>query len=301
MGNFLVHVNRMKIVKYIGGLGNQMFIYAFSVALRETFKQKILVDTHYYKSRKFHNGLEIERIFGIHLTEAKLIDKLKMSWYFPNYWIDYHLFGKLPAQKNTVRELPGQKVNLGLLEDSSDKFYDGYWQSYQYFDSYRDVILKEFTFPNINKEDKLNFKLTEILNNEENSVGIHIRRGDYLKNWKYRGLCGIDYYQKAIAYILEHIKFPKFFLFSDDIDWVKENVSPLLEGYDVTYVNWNHSINSYRDMQLMTMCKNLIIANSSFSWWAAYLNQNNSIVVAPEKWINSFMDFRIQYKDWITY
>lgn len=291
----------MKIVKYIGGLGNQMFIYAFSVALRETFRQEILVDTHYYKSRNFHNGLEIERIFGIHLTEAKLSDKLKMSWYFPNYWIDYHLLGKLPARKNTVRELPGQKVSLELLDDSSDKFYDGYWQSYQYFDSCRDVILKEFTFPKISMEDKLNFELNERLKNEENSVGIHIRRGDYLKNWKYRGLCGIDYYQKAIAYILEHIKSPKFFLFSDDIDWVKENISPLVKGYDVTFVNWNHSINSYKDMQLMAMCKNLIIANSSFSWWAAYLNQNNPIVVAPEKWINSFMDFRIQYKDWITF
>lgn len=291
----------MKIVKYIGGLGNQMFIYAFSVALRETFRQEILVDTHYYKSRNFHNGLEIERIFGIHLTEAKLSNKLKMSWYFPNYWIDYHLLGKLPARKNTVRELPGQKVNFELLGDSSDKFYDGYWQSYQYFDSCRDVILKEFTFPKISMEDKLNFELNERLKNEENSVGIHIRRGDYLKNWKYRGLCGIDYYQKAIAYILEHIKSPKFFLFSDDIDWVKENISPLLKGYDVTFVNWNHSINSYKDMQLMAMCKNLIIANSSFSWWAAYLNQNNPIVVAPEKWINSFMDFRIQYKDWITF
>lgn len=291
----------MKIVKYIGGLGNQMFIYAFSVALRETFRQEILVDTHYYKSRNFHNGLEIERIFGIHLTEAKLSDKLKMSWYFPNYWIDYHLLGKLPARKNTVRELPGQKVNLELLGDSSDKFYDGYWQSYQYFDSCRDVILKEFTFPKISMEDKLNFELNERLKNEENSVGIHIRRGDYLKNWKYRGLCDIDYYQKAIAYILEYIKSPKFFLFSDDIDWVKENISPLLKGYVVTFVNWNHSINSYKDMQLMAMCKNLIIANSSFSWWAAYLNQNNPIVVAPEKWINSFMDFRIQYKDWITF
>ena len=291
----------MKIVKYIGGLGNQMFIYAFSVALRETFRQEILVDTHYYKSRNFHNGLEIERIFGIHLTEAKLSDKLKMSWYFPNYWIDYHLLGKLPARKNTVRELPGQKVSLELLDDSSGKFYDGYWQSYQYFDSCRDVILKEFTFPKISMEDKLNFELNERLKNEENSVGIHIRRGDYMKNWKYRGLCGIDYYQKAIAYILEHIKSPKFFLFSDDIDWVKENISPLLKGYAVTFVNWNHSINSYKDMQLMAMCKNLIIANSSFSWWAAYLNQNNPIVVAPEKWINSFVDFRIQYKDWITF
>ena len=187
------------------------------------------------------------------------------------------------------------------MGDSSDKFYDGYWQSYQYFDSWRDVILKEFTFPKISMEDKLNFELNERLKNEENSVGIHIRRGDYLKNWKYCGLCGIDYYQKAIAYILEHIKSPKFFLFSDDIDWVKENISPLLKGYGVTFVNWNHSINSYKDMQLMAMCKNLIIANSSFSWWAAYLNQNNPIVVAPEKWINSFMDFRIQYKDWITF
>ena len=291
----------MKIVKYIGGLGNQMFIYAFSVALRETFKQDIYVDTHYYKSRNFHNGLEIERIFGIHLKEAKLIQKLKMSWYFPNYWIDYHLLGRLPARKNTVRELPGQKVNMKLLKDPSGKFYDGYWQSYQYFDSFRSIIIKEFTFPTFEQEDKQNYELANKLIVENNSVGIHIRRGDYLKNWKYRGLCGLDYYKQAIAYILEHITSPKFYLFSDDIEWCQENISPLLKGYDVSFVNWNHHLNSYKDMQLMTMCKSLIIANSSFSWWAAYLNQNNPIVIAPEKWINSFMDFRIQYKNWKTF
>lgn len=291
----------MKIVKYIGGLGNQMFIYAFSVALRETFKQEILADTHYYKSRKFHNGLEIERIFGIQLKEASLIQKLKMSWYFPNYWVDYHLLEKLPARKNMVRELPGQKVNVALFQDTADKFYDGYWQSYQYFDSYRSVILKEFSFPPFVEEDKKNFDLARILLKEENSVGIHIRRGDFLKNWRYRGLCGIDYYKRAIAYVLAHIESPKFYLFSDDIEWVKENISPLLKGHEISLVNWNHNVNSYKDMQLMTMCKNLVIANSSFSWWAAYLNPNNPIVVAPEKWINSFTDFRIQYKNWKTF
>lgn len=291
----------MKIVKYIGGLGNQMFIYAFSVALRETFAQEIYADTHYYKSRKFHNGLEIERIFGIHLKEAKVIQKLKMSWFFPNYWIDYHLLGKLPARKHMVRELSGQKVNMELLKDSSDKFYDGYWQSYQYFDTYRSIILKEFTFPSFVEEDKNNYELANILLSENNSVGIHIRRGDYLKNWKYRNLCGLDYYKQAIAYILEKVKTPKFYLFSDDIEWVKSTISPLLKGHEVSFVNWNHDNYSYKDMQLMTMCRHLIIANSSFSWWAAYLNQNNPIVIAPEKWINSYTNFRIQYKEWITF
>ena len=291
----------MKIVKYIGGLGNQMFIYAFSVALRETFKQEIFVDTHYYQSRSFHNGLEIERIFGVKLKEARLWDKLRLSWYFPNYWIDFHLLKYLPKRKGTVKELYGGKVNLCLLSDASDKLYDGFWQSYEYFDRYKKVIQDELTFPEIRPNDAKNFRLSKDLKEDTVSVGIHIRRGDYLKNWKYRGLCGVEYYRNAIAYIKGKVENPRFYLFSDDIPWVEEHIYPSLEGFEVTVINWNHKENSFKDMQLMSMCKNLIIANSSFSWWAAYLAKEIQIVVAPEKWINSPQKFVIQCADWVKF
>lgn len=291
----------MKIVKYIGGLGNQMFIYAFSVALRETFKQEIQADTHYYKSHSFHNGLEIERIFGIKLKEARLWDKLRLGWYFPNYWIDYHLLKYLPKRSGTVKEKPEGEVNLDILKDASDKLYDGFWQSYEYFDKFKDLIRKDFTFPAFGINDYKNQELSRILHEDGNSVGIHIRRGDYLKNWKYRGLCGIEYYKAAIAYIKEKTDQPTFYLFSDDMKWAEEHIYPMLEGYDVVAVNWNHGKDSYKDMQLMSMCHNLIIANSSFSWWAAYLAKNIGTVVAPEKWINSHMAFRIQYNEWKTF
>lgn len=291
----------MKIVKYIGGLGNQMFIYAFSVALRETFGQEILADTHYYKSHSFHNGLEIERVFGIKLKEARLRDKLRLGWYFPNYWVDYHLLYHLPNRQGTVREKAGGEVDFGLLDDASDKLYDGFWQSYAYFERYKSVIQDEFTFPAFDSGDVQNSELSQTLQMDEDSVGIHIRRGDYLKNRKYRGLCGVEYYQEAIAYVQERTRNPRFYLFSDDIAWVQEHIYPLLEGSEVTVINWNHGPNSYKDMQLMSMCHNLIIANSSFSWWAAYLAKEVKTVVAPEKWINSHRAFRIQYKDWKTF
>lgn len=291
----------MKIVKYIGGLGNQMFIYAFSVALRETFKQEILVDTHYYKSHSFHNGLEIERIFGFKLKEAQLYDKLRLGWYFPNYWIDFHLLKYLPNRKSTVKEKKGGRVNLSLLNDPSDKLYDGFWQSYEYFDRYKNIIQNEFTFSAFTSDDTKNFQLCKTLQGDSASVGIHIRRGDYLKNWKYRGLCGLDYYRDAIDYIKGKVENPRFYLFSDDIPWVEEHIYPILDGFEVTVINWNRKEDSYKDMQLMSMCHNLIIANSSFSWWAAYLAKEVQIVVAPEKWINSHQNFRIQCDSWITF
>lgn len=260
----------MKIVKYIGGLGNQMFIYAFSVALRETFKQEILVDTHYYKSFKFHQGLELSKIFGLELKEARLWDILRMAWYFPNYWIDFHILKYLPKRSRTVKEKADYTFNSEILKDSTDKYYDGYWQDCQYFDKFKNVIVSELCF-----KPTLIGKNKEVLSKmlmEENSVGIHVRRGDYLNNWKYQGLCGLDYYIQAIEYIQKQVKSPRYYLFSDDVTYLETNICPLLHGAEYTIVNWNRGNDSYIDMQLLSSCKNLIIANSSFSWWAAYLN-----------------------------
>lgn len=289
----------MKIVKYIGGLGNQMFIYAFSVALRETFKQEVLADTHYYKSFKFHQGLEIFKVFGVELKEAKVKDILRLAWYFPNYWVDYHLLKYLPKRKTMQGELPGGVMNEAIFHDSSSKYYDGYWQNCEYFNQFKNVIMRELTF-----KPELTGKNKDVIRRigENCTVGIHVRRGDYLNNWRYKGLCGIDYYTQAISFIQEKVTHPKYFLFSDDIEYLEQNIVPLLNDAEYTIVNWNRGEDSYIDMQLMSCCHNLIIANSSFSWWAAYLNQRNPIVVAPEKWSNNTeVKFRRQASGWVTF
>lgn len=289
----------MKIVKYVGGLGNQMFIYAFSVALRETFKQEILVDTHYYKSFKFHQGLEISKVFGVELKEAKVKDILKLAWYFPNYWVDFHLLKYLPRRKTMQGEFPGGAYNEAIFHDPSNKYYDGYWQNCEFFNKFKEVIVKELVFkPKLTGQNKE--VITKILS-DANSVCIHVRRGDYLNNWRYKGLCGLDYYTKAIEYIQSKVHHPVYYLFSDDIEYLEQHICPLLKGAEYNVVNWNRGENSYIDMQLMSSCKNMIIANSSFSWWAAYLNTREPIVVAPEKWSNSVVNYRRQAPGWITF
>lgn len=288
----------MKIVKYVGGLGNQMFIYAFSIALRETFKQEIYADTHYYKSFKFHNGLEISRVFGVTLKEAKVWDILRLAWYFPNYWIDFQILSRLPKRKTTQKELPRYQFNDRIMEDASEKYYDGYWQNYKYFNKYKSIITKEFQFKN--PLPKQNQELLNEISGEPDSVAVHVRRGDYLKNKKYVGLCGLDYYKAAIEIIGRKVQKPVFYLFSDDIEYVKNNICPLLDGAAYKIVSWNKGDESYVDMQLMSKCSHMIIANSSFSWWAAYLNERVSNVIAPQKWTNSDILFKFQLDEWIT-
>lgn len=162
----------------------------------------------------------------------------------------------------------------------------GYFQSEKYFIDYSQRIRQSFTFKN--KPDELN---SEMLNRikETESISLHIRRGDYVSNLtanSEHGLCSIDYYKKAVEYIKSKTESRGnrcFFLFSDDPIWVKENMMFL--GDEMVVVDFNTGEKSYEDMRLMSMCKHNIIANSSFSWWAAWLNNNpDKIVIAPDKW-----------------
>jgi hypothetical protein len=118
-----------------------------------------------------------------------------------------------------------------------------------------------------------------------NAVSLHVRRGDYAKNPKTtatHGLCSLDYYQAAIQYISDQVEQPYFFIFSDDIAWVKKQ---LKMNFPCRYVDHNHGVESYNDMHLMSICRHCIIANSSFSWWGAWLNPyKDKIVVAPQRW-----------------
>jgi hypothetical protein len=158
----------------------------------------------------------------------------------------------------------------------------GYWQSEKYFRAIESTIRTDFFFA-----QPLSQRNQQILNEITNSqaVSLHIRRGDYVQDSKklaFHGVCSLDYYREAIAFLSQRIKTPKFFIFSDDMTWVKNNLQIKFES---CYVDHNTGLESYNDLRLMSQCKHNIIANSSFSWWGAWLNANSSkIVVAPKKW-----------------
>lgn len=160
---------------------------------------------------------------------------------------------------------------------------EGYFQSYKYFDRYREEIQREF---NIVKDLNLRSKKLSDEINSCNSVCVHIRRGDYLKSYYAPrfNLCDYEYYKKAMDYVFENTENPVFYVFSnshDDVEWIKSNYD--FKDYNVRYVDLKNS--DYEDLQLMINCKHFIISNSTYSWWAQYLCTNpDKIIVAPSKW-----------------
>jgi hypothetical protein len=177
-----------------------------------------------------------------------------------------------------ARFVPGIKATDNSFSGSAI-YYDGWWQDKRYFlDTIKEL---HFVEPVL---DETNISLLTDISSSD-SVSIHVRRGDYLepKNAKqYGGICTLEYYKKAIAIIKSHYKDPNFYIFSNDIEWCKEN----LDIDKADFVNNNKGKDSWLDMFLMSKCSANILANSSFSYWGAIMNKNDNIVVYPGKWFN---------------
>lgn len=175
-----------------------------------------------------------------------------------------------------------------IYPSHKNELYKGTWQSEQYFIEAKEIVLNAFTF----RKEKLSSKTraVEKLISDSNSVSIHIRRDDYLSdkfNKGFGGICTIDYYQRAVEYLSELYENLSFFIFSDDMQWAKENI--LIKN--CIFVNHNAREDSWQDMYLMHCCKHNIIANSTFSWWGAYLNKNpHKTIIAPKVWWNGIKD-----------
>lgn len=289
----------MKLVKFYGGLGNQMFQYAFLVALREKWHEEVLMDTSLYKTYGLHNGFELDKVFNITAGKATKQQTKKISFYTTNYRLSriYHYFF---IPKNTeFREWTYGKFYPKALGFEGNKAFEGYWHHWEYFNIYRDIIFKEFSLKQ--PLDTKNTSLLHELQNSNKSVSIHVRRGDYLKKRIYKGLCGVEYYHDAIEKAKEIAgNDADFYFFTNDIHWCQENLTNLIDLEHIHFVDWNNKENSYKDMILMTGCRLNIIANSSFSWWGAYLNQRyDQVVIAPKDWVNKQMPNPIQMQDWI--
>lgn len=265
------------IVRITGGLGNQMFQYAFKLMLDHRYEgHNNVIDTSFYKDRNIHNGYELKRIFNIEEKEInvsvfyrKVFSRLLYPFYLCN-----KSFVKTPFTLSETRFGFYNKVKS--INPISNFIFDGYWQSEDYFVDISDTLRKTFTFPALDDKNK------RVLQVRQPIVSVHIRRGDFLKASMYRDLSESEYYTKAIEYIHNHIEDPFFLFFSDDPDWVSQQFEYLPNK---TIVNWNKGADSFRDMQLMSLCKHNIVANSSFSWWGAWLNNNpNKIVIAPSRY-----------------
>ena len=276
----------MKIVNIMGGLGNQMFQYALAVALQKKFPdEEVLIDPSGFRGYPLHNGYELQRIFNVSLREASALQQMKLFYPLRNYrmWQIANRF--LPRRKNVVYESKDMKYDSVVISNPDSAYYLGYWQTEKYFKDVRSDILDSFCFPPTNKDDE-NSRIVELLK-VSNSVSIHVRRGDYMKIGNTQGICTLEYYKAAINLVKEKVNPDLFLVFSDEIAWCIDNLSDFFGNSQVVYVDWNRGENSFRDMQLMSCCNHNIIANSSFSWWGAWLNKNpDKIVVSPSRWMN---------------
>ena len=291
----------MDIIQIFNGLGNQMSQYAFYLA-----KKKYDSNTKclYFPDKGIdqHNGFELERIFGIKDVERcdSVHGKILSQRLYSNsrkgkkrQFVDkvLNFFDIVSVIENMCFDYDPIK-----LENSGHRlayFYGG-WHSEKYFIDIREQLLEVYTFNRsaLNEKTKA---LSEKLS-EENSVSIHVRRGDFCKCGAFGGVCTSEYYEKAIEYVRSRVENPQFYVFSDDSDWVRENMAET----NSHVVDWNVGIDSWQDMFLMSQCKHNINANSTFSWWGAWLNRNDSkIVVVPEKFFNYGETKDVYPESWI--
>lgn len=230
----------------------------------------------YSPSSKSHNGFELFKIFP-NIPKSNVLPYIKARPYF--------LYGDILKKIFKINKTTdGGNDVLNPVITPDKVWLRGFWQTYKYMNAINDRLLADFTF--VPFSDSRNIETAkEIMSSE--SVSIHVRRGDYLKP-RIRivsgNICTTEYYNEAISIIKEKVANPRFFVFSNDIEWVKQN----LDIPEAVYVNNNNNENSFRDMQLMSLCKHNIIANSSFSWWGAWLNRNSGkVVIAPKKWFHN--------------
>jgi len=294
----------MKFVSIAGGLGNQMFAYAFCLSLRARREKAVLYISRGKNSNNYgHQGYELEKLFNIKQFEEtkSKIQNFYLRIYtnlirvFPSTW-KTRLFSYVGVH---VVRVPENFIFYPEVFDFDHKhqLFMGTWQSDKFFKGAEDEIRRSFVFKS-SLRSALTVDMSDRMRSEQ-SVSIHVRRGDYLSDEfsvGFAGVCTEEYYANAIDYISKQIENPYFYIFTDDYSWVSEHFK--LEN--ATYVNFNKGTNSWQDMYLMSQCKHNIIANSSFSWWGAWLNANSDkIVIAPKQWWRLFETDDVVPETWL--
>jgi hypothetical protein len=262
----------------MGGLGNQLFQFAAARAVAERLGLPLAFDLSEFERDKLRRfELEHFQIAVRPATEWELLPLRAQRTVFRPLIPSRLRFCEVRETVHSYREI---QIPAGV----SRLYLSGYWQSERYFLPIADLIRAQVRMRGIAKGP--NADLLRSIRSTE-AVCLHVRRGDYITNpvaAAWLGACGLDYYDCAVAYIEAKIQRPHFFVFSDDIPWARES---LRISHPVTYVD--HNLDApVEDLRLMSSCKHFIIANSSFSWWGAWLSENpNKLVVAPKKWFST--------------
>lgn len=272
----------MVIIKITGGLGNQLFQFALGLAIEETLGFQVKYDLSAYKivgSRKFDldkfvgnlkiaNSEEIER-------NNNVLQKIKFQIF---QWVGFP-FGLKGLKYYLERNF---QYDANVFDLANDVYLSGYWQSERYFVNHRVKLLERIKISDSHSPENMKY-LKQI--RSSNSVSIHVRRGDYVSNSKANSIyatCDLGYYEKAIQHLSAQFEDLTFFVFSDDMEWVTTHFSKFER---MIFVNVNLGDTAFEDLKLMSNCKRNIIANSTFSWWAAWLNQHEGkVVIAPKSW-----------------
>ncbi|MFH1052416.1 MAG: alpha-1,2-fucosyltransferase [bacterium] len=261
----------MIIINLKGGLGNQMFQYAFGRNLALKKKTSLKLDLTYLMDRtprKYFQFRDYE--LDIFKIDAKIVND------------DFIQKNNLPVLKEPHFHFFPKALSL-----PGDLYLDGYWQSEKYFIENENIIKEDFCFKNKLSEE-VKIYAEQILNS--NSVCLHVRHG-FVNNRKdrlYHGFVGIKYINKAINLINSTIENPEYFIFSDNHDWCSDNIKT---DFPIHHVEKEIELENKDYFQLMTLCKHYIISNSSFSWWGAWLCRNpGKIVIAPKRWFRFSMN-----------
>jgi hypothetical protein len=274
----------MITVNIIGGLGNQMFQYACGRAVSIRTGQSLRIAVDQFGSYALHNGFELQRVFQLEPRRASAAElKQLLGWQAaPSIrWllgrpVMHWALGPRWCQERHFRYWPGIKCVR------PPAYLHGYWQSEKYFVDVADQIRDEFKFRI--PWDEADLAVLERMQAQP-SASLHVRRGDYNhgKNQSIYASCSMDYYHEAIRLVRQQVPGIRFFAFSDDPDWVETNLCKELGPIEM--IRHNVGKRSANDMRLMSMCQHHIIANSSFSWWGAWLNPNpKKLVIAPTHW-----------------
>ncbi|CAG1023235.1 O-antigen biosynthesis glycosyltransferase WbnK [Patescibacteria group bacterium] len=295
----------MIITKLTGGLGNQMFQYALGRALSIKNNTNLLLDISELGQNDELIGDFIKRGFRLELFNINAeiaskneLEKFKLGI---NNTIKLHLAVLGVKDLNIYYKQITRLYDKRLHSLKANIYLDGVWPTYKNFKSIRNTLLKEFTLKEA--PNNINSRMLEQIKNS-NSVALHIRRTDYIfKKSASQHFIHLDngYYSKAIEIIKEMVKNPIFYIFSDDIDWVKNEMQ--FSTTDIIYCDINDHDHGYEDMRLLQNCKYFIIANSTFSWWGAWLSEyKDKIVIAPKQWFQNEVKnpIDINLNEWIV-
>ena len=278
----------MIIIKIKGGLGNQLFQYAVGRALALHHRLPLKLDLTIFKTYKLHRYLLDQFAIQADIATEDEIIKLKGR---NNVLFSALRKAGLVKRKSYLKEKRSSYFDASVFKND-DVYLDGYWQNELYFSDIREELLRDLI--SISSMSDLGVVYMEGIK-KSNSVSLHVRRGNYL-NLKNFNVLDIDYYMKAVEYIRKNVEKPTFYIFSDDLEWCKNSL-----GFLDNCIFVDSTKTEIDDLKLMSFCKHNIIANSSFSWWGAWLNQNcKKTVIAPKGWLlNDPGSSNVILSDWV--